>query len=383
MILYEQLNIILDAKNLYIALYHKEKKELQFEFEIEDNKLLEKRKHKLKKELIEYVINNKKPLLIRNNYNQNCEKLGIKPSGKDAKSWLGVPLISKGEVIGIIKIKSYKKENAYDEYHLEILSTIADQATIAIENSKLYKNLEKNHKDLEKAYEDLKEMEKMKSEFLMVTSHEFGTPITIIKANTCMFLDETYGKLTEFQKKRMEVINVSVERLAKMRKQTLLLYRLDGGQFDIMKEKISLNEVIEDVVTNINILAENNQQEIITKLKACQINCNKDMMREVIENLLSNAVKYSGKKSKVNVSMKEEKNSVHITVSDNGIGIAKEHLDKIFDRFYIAHHYLTHKQGTGLGLAVVKEIVEAHGGRVICESEINKGTKFIVILPKN
>ena len=150
-----------------------------------------------------------------------------------------------------------------------------------------------------------------------------------MKANACMFLDETYGKLTEFQKKRMDVLNVSVERLAKMRKQTLLLYRLDSGQPDIMKEKISLNEVIEDVVTNINILAENNQQEIITNLKACQINCNKDMMREVIENLLSNAVKYSGEKSKINVSMKEEKNSIHITVSDNGIGIAKEHLDKI------------------------------------------------------
>jgi len=222
----------------------------------------------------------------------------------------------------------------------------------------------------------------MKSEFLTVTSHEFGTPITILKGNISMFLDGTFGKLTKLQRKRIESLKSSIDRLAKMRRQTILLSKLDSGKLRLKKEKIAINELIENIANEISILAKKNNQKIKTNLKECKIYCDKDTMQEVFENLLSNAVKYSGEGSKIEVNLKEGKENVLITVSDNGNGIPKDKLEKIFERFYIAHDYLHHKEGTGLGLAIVKEIVEAHCGKVWCESKLNKGARFNIILPK-
>ena len=373
----------LDTKNMYITFVNNRKKELQFELEVEDNKILSKRNRQLNHGLTEHVLYSKKPLLIKNQYRKECLKLGIKPFGKDAKSWLGVPLIVKDKAIGVIAIYTYEKENAYDHEHVEVISTIADQLSIAIENSRLYKNVQNKLKRLKKNHHDLKEMERVKSEFLAVTSHEFGTPITILKGNINMFLDGTFGELTEFQQKRMRSINNSVERLAKMRKQTIFLSKLDSGKLKLKKGKIAINEIINDVAKEISILADKNHQKIKTNLKEIKVPCDKDLMTEVFENLLSNAVKYSGENSIIEIDMDSYKNNVHMCVSDNGLGIPSDRLAKIFDRFYIAHGHLHHKAGTGLGLAIVKEIVEAHNGKIWCNSEEGIGTQFHLELPKD
>ena len=380
---YTQMGNVLETKNLYIALYDNQKNQLQFELEVEDNKLKTKRKRKFNTGLSEHVIRNGKPLLIKNNFIKECKKLGINPHGRISKTWLGVPLIIKEKAIGVITIQSYERENSFDDEQLDVISTVADQLAIAIENSRLYKNLEEHHKQLEGAYDELKEMDKIKSEFLAVTSHEFGTPITILKGNVNMFLDGTLGDLPEIQHKRMSSINNSVQRLEKMRNQTILLSKLDSKRVKLNHDNVFLNELIEELVNEMEIVANQNKQKIITNLKDIQLVCDKDTIKGVFENLISNAVKYSGDNAKISINMKKMKNGgVHVIVADNGTGISKKHLKNLFERFYIAHDYLNHKQGTGLGLAIVKEIVEAHGGEVYCESEPNKGSKFHVILPK-
>ena len=381
-ILYTQMGNILDTKNLYIALYDKNEHKLNFEIEVENNKLLPKRKRKYNHGLSEFVIRNKKPLLIKKNFNEECNRLGINPFGKEAKSWLGVPLVSKSKAIGVITIQSFEKENAFDVEQLRVISTIADQLSIAIENSKLYNDLEKRHKELEDAYESLKEMNKIKDEFLTITSHEFGTPITILKGNVNMFQDETLGEITELQRKQMDAIYSSVERLVKIRDQTILLSNLDSGRLILNNEKVNLNKLINEIIKGIRVEAEKKNQEISTHLSQCKITCDKEAIIDVIKNLISNAIKYSGENTKIKISMKPEKDNIHLIISDNGVGIGKEHLDKLFNRFYIAHNFLNHKQGTGLGLAIVREIVEAHGGNVYCKSKLNKGCEFHVLIPK-
>lgn len=381
-ILYKEICKVIDTKNMYIALVDIKKKKINFEFEIEKNKRIPKRKIKFNSGISEYIVKHKKPLLIKNNFINECKKLGIKPYRKDSKSWLGVPLISKGKAIGVISVYSYDKENIFDEEHLDVIRTIADQASITIENSILYENLEKNHKKLKKTYKSLKKMEKIKSDFLSITSHEFKTPLTIIIPNLNMFLDGSFGKITDFQKDRLKSIYKSVIRIKKMKEQTILVSKLNAGKFKIKSEEIQLDKLIKDIVKEMKILALNNNQEIKTHLKKCKINCGGRMISEVFENLISNAVKYSGENSIIKINLKEEKKDIHITVSDNGPGIAKEKLNLIFDRFVIAHDSLNHQQGTGLGLAITKEIIDAHKGKVWCRSAKGKGSTFHVTIPK-
>lgn len=234
---------------------------------------------------------------------------------------------------------------------------------------------------LTKVNKKLRKIDEMKNELLVVIAHEFGTPLSILKGNVDMFLDGNFGEITDFQRKRMHLINSNIERLTKMQRQTFLLTKFDNERFELVKEKTPLNELIKEVVYKIKILAEKKNQEIDINLKDCSIYCEKKSIIEVIENLLINAIKYSGKNSNIEVNMKEENNNIHITISDDGPGIEKDHLGNIFNRFYIAHRHLNHKQGTGLGLAIVKEIIEAHDGKIWCESEYGNGCAFHFTIP--
>ena len=385
--IYEQTTKLLNTVNFYITLYQKKKifdktkgdfKEeeyLEFAYEIEGNQRIKKRSRKLRNGLTEYVIKTRKALLIKNNFKKTCKNLGISPLGRTAKTWLGVPLISKGIVIGVITIQDYEKENAYDCENKDLISNIADQAAVAIENSKLYEELKQN-------YEKLQELDILKSDFLRVTSHEFGTPITILKGNIDMFLQGTLGELSDLQLNRINSLNNSVDRLEKMRTQTLFLSKVDSGDFQLKKEHFLLNEIIEKVVNSIRIIAENNNQYIKTNLIETRIFADVDKVTEIFENLLSNAIKYAGKGTLIEIDSKENKDDIQIIVKDNGEGIGKKYLKKTFERFERAHGSMHHKQGTGLGLAIVKEIIESHGGKIWCESEKGKGSAFHITIPK-
>ena len=384
--IYGQTTRLLNVNNFYITLNKKkifdktkgdfkEEEYLEFAYEIEGNQRIKKRSRKLRNGLTEYVIKTRKALLIKNNFKKTCKKLGISPRGRTSKTWLGVPLISKGIVIGVISIQDYETENAYDCEDKDLISNIADQAAVAIENAKLYEELKEN-------YEKLQELDITKSDFLKVTSHEFGTPITILKGNIDMFLQGTFGELSDLQLDRINSLKTSVERLEKMRTQTLFLSKVDSGESHLKKEHFLLNEIINKVVDGIRIIAENNNQNIKTNLTETRIFADKYKITEIFENLLSNAIKYAGEGTLIEIDSKENKDDIHIIVKDNGEGIGKEYLKKIFERFEIAHGSMHHKQGTGLGLAIIKVIIESHGGKIWCESEKGKGCAFHFTIPK-
>ncbi len=135
---YEEVKRVIPTKNFYIALYNPKKKEISFDIQVEEGKGTRGRR-KFGKGLTEWIIKNREPLLIRKW--EDVEKLGVKPYGKPAKSWLGVPLIYRNQVLGVMAVQDYERENAYNETHLAILSAIATEAAIAIENARLYERL--------------------------------------------------------------------------------------------------------------------------------------------------------------------------------------------------------------------------------------------------
>jgi len=250
---------------------------------------------------------------------------------------------------------------------------------------KLEKKLRKSHKELQKAYEGLTKLDEMKTNFIAIATHEIGTPITIIKGNLELLRDGTYGELSDLQVEKLDLVNKTVDRLAELNRQMMDIARIDAGTLKLKKEPTSIRDLTDDVVEEIQILADEKGHRILVKIPGefPAVNCDGERVKQVLHNLVDNAIKFIPKNGEITIGAKDERDKVTIIVSDNGIGIPKEEQEKIFDRFYESGSYLKHKTGsTGLGLAIAKGIVEAHGGKIWVESEVGKGSTFYFTLPK-
>ena len=227
---------------------------------------------------------------------------------------------------------------------------------------------------------DYKKLENMRSEFVANVSHELKTPITSIKgfAETLKYVEDN-----ETRDKFLRIIEEESERLTRLIQDILSLCDIEN-RTDINKERFDINKVAE----SIDLLT---QREAFDRNVMFALNCdvktklygNRDQFKQMILNLVDNAIKYSGEDSKVILDIRENKDNILIVVSDNGTGIPMEHLDRIFERFYrVDKARSREKGGTGLGLAIVKHIVNSFNGSISVVSEVNKGTKFKIEIPK-
>ncbi len=220
----------------------------------------------------------------------------------------------------------------------------------------------------------LKQLEQYKTEFLQNITHEIKTPITAI--NSAIELIETGNSGNNHNKECFEIIQFQIKSIDKLVNDILCLSELEVAKTDDDKEfeQVNFNELIQKVIDEFNysdIKINFIHNEIINFL------CDKDLISTAISNLLSNAIKYS-KTDKIDVILTKNNNAINLTVKDYGTGIAKEHLNRIFERFYRVDKTGSRKSGgTGLGLAIVKNIIELHNGTITVESEEGKGTCFI------
>ena len=238
--------------------------------------------------------------------------------------------------------------------------------------------------ELQRAYEALKGVDKMKSEFAAIATHEIGTPLSVIKANTEMLEDGMFGDITKDQLERLEIIKKNVDHLVKLNREMMDISRIDAGRLKLRKEPALISDLIRDAAKDMETFAENKELEITVDLpkESLLLNCDSDRVRQVVSNLVNNAIKFTPKHGKIGVGVENLEEFVMVKVFDNGIGIPKEEHENIFKRFYEIGDYLSHESGgTGLGLSIVKGIVEAHGGRVWTESALGEGSTFYFTLP--
>lgn len=239
--------------------------------------------------------------------------------------------------------------------------------------------------ELKKSYEELKELDRLKSEFTALISHEIRTPLTSIKGYVDLVLDETMGELNENQKMCLHTVSDNVSRLARLISDVLDISKIERGEFRLNRGPINLKNTLEKVLKELIPIATKKRINLKLDVNDLATNADKDRMAQVFTNLIENAIKFSPENTEVIISGKEELNEkIHITIQDQGIGIANDEFDKIFDRFYQIDASNKRKiGGTGLGLAVCKNIIHAHDGKIWVESEIGKGSTFHVVLPKN
>lgn len=267
-------------------------------------------------------------------------------------------------------------------YLLAWFATILIIIYIITKMSEYKRNEAKN----KKLYQMAKEREQLKTDFIANMSHELRTPLNII-TSASMLLEMKSNKeetvSSEYILDKLNRINQSSNRLRRLINNLIDISKFDSGFIECKCKNENIVYVVEDIVhevvdyakeKNIELIFDTEEEEIISFI-------DKEKIERVILNLLSNAIKFTNENGKIEVYMKSDNNFIYISIKDNGIGISKEKIDHIFQRFYQVDNLLSRgSEGSGIGLCIVDEIIRMHGGKINIESEINKGTTFEIVL---
>lgn len=231
-----------------------------------------------------------------------------------------------------------------------------------------------------------REVDRMKSEFVSVASHQLKTPLTGIKWFCELLLENKKKNLSKEQLEFIQEIDNGNQRMITLVNDLLNVSRIETGKnFEIVRKKADVAALLRGIIKDQKVSAKKKGIEIVCD-KDCpekiMLNIDSDKIRQVFQNLLSNAIKYSPKNSQVFFGHEKRKNAEVFFVKDSGLGIPRDQQTRIFEKFFRASNVLmTQAEGTGLGLYIAKSIIEGHGGKIWFESEEKKGTTFYVEFP--
>lgn len=297
-------------------------------------------------------------------------------------SFIGTPLMSKGKVVGAMALGT-KKKRIFIQDDLDLMFSIGNVIGIAVENARLYRESVENLQKLQKAYEELQTLDKMKDEFISNVSHELKTPLISIKGYGELLYDEKLGGLSDEQKKSLEAIIRNAERLTRLINSILLISKMAAGKIEFRFEPLGIDEIVSLCAGDFRSMMEKKRITFEKDIpEVSRIRADKDRFIEVITNLFDNAIKFTPEGGKISIKAWDERESVHLTITDNGIGIPSDIIPKLFMRFYQLDAGSARKYGgAGLGLYITKNIMDALHGEIRVESEIGKGTTVHLLLP--
>lgn len=230
------------------------------------------------------------------------------------------------------------------------------------------------------------EVDRMKSEFISLASHQLRTPLSAIKTYTHMLFDGYMGELNEPQKKSLSTIISASDRMNELISTLLNITRIEGGTIDITPKQVQLDKVAEEVIRELALMASNKSinLSVATRGKASpKLKTDSLIVKEIITNLVSNAIKYTPDGGSVNIIIRPHQANVAVDVVDSGWGIPKYAQDQVFSKFFRAQNIIKRETtGTGLGLYLVKGLLDALGGQINFISDEGKGTTFSFSLPR-
>jgi signal transduction histidine kinase len=310
--------------------------------------------------------------LARENNSVNLVELG------GVRTYLLVPMLKEGRVIGGITI--YRPEvREFTQKQIELLSTFANQAVIAIENVRLFHEIEDKSLQLEIAG-------KHKSEFLANMSHELRTPLNAIIGFSEVLLEKMFGEMNEKQEDYLKDIHSSGQHLLSLINDILDLAKVEAGRMELNLTTFDLPAAIDNALTLIRERALRHNIALAAEVdpQLGELNADERKLKQILLNLLSNAVKFTPEGGKIKVGARLAGDMVEIAVTDTGVGIALKDQTIVFEEFkQVGTDYTRKAEGTGLGLALTRKFVELHGGTIRVESELGKGSTFAFTLPLN
>jgi len=293
-----------------------------------------------------------------------------------ARSILLAPMQSMGVTTGALSV-ARRAAGGFTEREVELLRTFADQAVIAMENVRLFKEIQDKSRQLEIA-------NKHKSDFLANMSHELRTPLNAIIGFSEVLMERMFGEVNEKQADYLKDIHESGKHLLSLINDILDLSKIEAGRMDLELSSFDLPSALSNAMTLVRERAQRHAIALGLEVdpRLGEFRADERKFKQIVLNLLSNAVKFTPDGGKVHVLAREMDGKIEIAVQDTGIGIAAGDHEAVFEEFkQVGRDYTRKAEGTGLGLALTKRFVELHGGAIRLQSTPGKGSTFTITLP--
>lgn len=313
-----------------------------------------------------------------NDVSQSSHFLNIDP---ESRSELCVPLKTGERVIGVINAES-NRLNAFSEADERFLTTFASQLATAIARTRLFNETQQRAEELAVALARQEELDRLKSEFIQNVSHELRTPLAIIHGYAELMGSGEFGLLLPDQ---IEPVNIIVRRVYMLTKLVDDFTAILSAEAQALRrEPVDLEPVVKMMLADFIVSAKKSGVHLLAEVEPSPpVYGDPGQLRRIFDNLIGNALKFTPAGGHILIRLRPEQANVLVEVIDTGIGIPTTQVSRVFERFYQVDGSMTRRYGgTGLGLALVKEIVEAHGGTVQLESSLGHGSKFSIRLPK-
>jgi signal transduction histidine kinase len=284
-------------------------------------------------------------------------------------------MLREGQLIGCLGVTRNQPGNFPNET-IELLRTFATQSALAIQNARLFHEIEDKSRQLETASQH-------KSEFLANMSHELRTPLNAIIGFSEVLGERLFGELNEKQDEYLKDIHASGQHLLSLINDILDLSKIEAGRMELELTDVYLAATLENALTLVRERAGRRGigLHIAVDERLGQIKADERKIRQVVLNLLSNAIKFTPEGGRIEVQAKPVNDTVEVSVTDNGVGIAPEDQEAIFEEFRQVGTADKKVEGTGLGLALSRKFIELHGGRIWVKSQVRTGSTFTFSIP--
>lgn len=303
------------------------------------------------------------------------------------KAWIAVPLKTKDRILGSLTVDRIQ-EHSLTQDDLELMMTVAHQVAIALDNASAYEQIEDLNVGLEAKVRErtaeLEQADRLRSQFLSHVSHELKTPLTSIKGFLQNLLDGLTGPLNEKQQRYLSRMLDNSDRLIRMIEDLLDRTRIQSGRLDLVPGEIDLGHCVVDAVEQLRLLAQAKRQtlEAVAPAVPLMVWADRDRLIQIVTNLIQNAVKFTPEGGSIMVTVRQEDQKLAgVSVCDNGPGIPQEFLDQIFDPFFRVKQARRETKGLGLGLSIVRTLVELQGGTIVARSEPGQGAELSFTIP--
>ena len=306
------------------------------------------------------------------------------------------PISPKEGDSGFLFVGTNDTDTAINEGDEELITILANQLAQALENARLFDKTWKAQQSLEEkvtertreltsALQELQIVSQRKNDFISSVSHELRTPLTSIKGYAAILLTGKLGDLPPEIRLRLEKINKHSDELVHMVNDLLDIARIESGRQSMKKEELNLKQIAEKIGDLLGVQMKNKDIAFSINIpdEACSVFADRQQIERVFINIVGNAIKFTPANGKITISSQQHKDGIQVDISDTGYGIPENELEAIFEEFYRVDNPINEGiKGTGLGLALVKHIIEAHTGKIWVKSKFGSGSTFSFTLPR-